>query len=96
MITIKIKKSMYSLMWNGYATPYSGGGIDWMDGAEYVIDQDLITDDLKHHVNECLFYVTAHSIPGVSYQAEYAAYCDKELKKHIRKLAKIGFELVLI
>ena len=44
MLTLTIPTNACSLMWNGYTTPYSSTGTDWMDGAVWVMDMGLLEE----------------------------------------------------
>jgi len=72
MITLSLPKQAYRLMWNGFVSPYSFTGHDWMDGAICVMDHRP-SDRLQSLVDEYLFLWRQlnEPMPGVSAPSGY-------------------------
>jgi len=91
MNTLSIPTDAFSLMWNGYATPYSNSGFDWMADAVYVCNQDILDDTILELVND---WIANRNIlerplyPGYEMPEHFVEYVQHEMKKVERKLAK--------
>jgi len=84
------------LMWNGYMSPYSSTGHDWMDGAEYVMPQEDVTDELCLLADDYVFMYNQINLklhPVID--SHYAKYCKRELRKLTNQLAELGYAIVI-
>lgn len=86
-VVVNVPKNGARLMWNGFVSPYSSTGHDWMDDAVHVISQNHVTEELQELVDEFMFLSRQlHSdIDG------YDKYIRSEIKKVKGRLGKLGF-----
>ena len=96
LTTLTIPNGCKYLRWNGYMSHYSSTGHDWMDGAEYVMPQDDVTEELCLLIDDYVFMhnqINLKQHPVVD--AHYAEFCKREVAVLARQLAKLGYAIVI-
>lgn len=70
------------LMWNGFASPYSRAGVDWMDGAVWAVDESVLTERILCLVNEwlnCRNTIISVRLSDVLVSAGYRLYVTRRM-----------------
>ena len=96
LTTLTIPNGCRYLLWNGYMSPHPFSGHDWMDGAEYVMPREDVTEELCLIVDDCvLMYTQINLRLHSAVDSRYAKHCKRELRKLTDQLAELGYAIVI-
>jgi len=77
---ISLPKDTMSVMWNGYATPYSSTGCDWMADASWVCDRDILSERALTLINRWIDWNVCQRPykRGEVLPKRYIDYCNRQ------------------
>ena len=96
MIKLSLPKNGCHLMWNGFVSPYSSTGIDWMDGATMVMDHRP-SERLQFLVEEYLFLwnMLHEPTPAVS-AGHFRRYLLKRFHSFEYRIQALGYDVSVV
>ncbi len=98
MIKLSLPKNGCRLMWNGFVSPYSSTGIDWMDGATMAVDHRP-SERLRSLVEEYLSLWNMLHVeqPGVSAPAgRFRRYLLKRFHSFEYRIQSLGYDVSVV
>jgi len=97
LTTINVPVNGQCLMFNGYMSPYSQTGHDWMEDAIWVMKQEYVTEELQMLVDDYAFhYRQLNEVQHPAIDEHYREFIQKEIALISSKLLALGYTVNMV